>query len=114
MAPGTPAIALVLALVGTVAAPNPGSGGLDPTVQVAFVGILTTIITTTGVVVVALVNNKKERGSAAEGAIVATLRERITLREEQILDLRADVAERDHTITQLREEIQLYKENRLP
>lgn len=65
----------------------------DPTVQVAIVGVLTTLITTLGVIVVAIMNNKKERGSAADAGVEATLRERLTLRDEQILDLRADVAD---------------------
>lgn len=86
---------------------------MDPSLQVAMVGILTTFVTTSGVVVVAVMNNKKERGQAAESAIIATLRERITLRDEQIMDLRADVADRDHVIAQLRETIELQEEGRL-
>lgn len=114
MPPTLSATALLFVITSVLIAPTPaGSNGIDPTVQVAFVGILTTLVTTTGVVVVALVNNKKERGSAAEGAIITTLRERITLRDEQIQDLKADVNERDHLIAQLREELQLCKEGRL-
>lgn len=63
----------------------------DPTVQVAFVGIITTLITTAGVVLVAVFNNKKERDDTADAGVEATLRERITLRDEQIMDLREDV-----------------------
>lgn len=65
----------------------------DPTVQVAIVGVLTTFITTLGVILVAVLNNKKERGGAAEEGIAATLRERITLRDEQLLELREDKAD---------------------
>jgi gamma-glutamyl phosphate reductase len=62
----------------------------DPAVQVAVVGILTTLITTLGVVFVALLNNKRERAGAAEEGIEATLRERLTLRDERIADLIED------------------------
>lgn len=63
----------------------------DPTVQVAFIGILTTMITTAGVVIAAVVNNRRERTGSATQGIEATLRERILLRDEQITDLREDV-----------------------
>lgn len=86
----------------------------DPTVQIAFFGIVTTIITVIGGVVVAVVNNKRERGNSAESAMEATLRERIVLRDEQIEDLRNDIAERDHTIEKLNEELRLFKDGRLP
>lgn len=65
----------------------------DPTVQVAIVGVLATLITTLGVVFVAVINNRKERGGAADEGVEAALRERLTLRDEQLADLRADVAE---------------------
>jgi hypothetical protein len=73
---------------------------LDATVQVALIGIITTIVTTFGVIIVAVVNNRKERGSAAESAMERTLRERIILRDEQIEDLKVDVAERDQKIAE--------------
>lgn len=63
----------------------------DPAVQVAIVGILTTLITTMGVVIAAVVNNRRERAGSASEGIEATLRERILLRDEQIADLREDV-----------------------
>lgn len=65
----------------------------DPTVQVAIAGILATFITTIGVVFVAMLNNHKERVDSAEEGILATLRERITLRDEQLQDLRAEKRE---------------------
>lgn len=73
----------------------------DAAVQVAIIGIVTTIITTLGVIVVAIFNNKKERGNAAESAMERTLRERIVLRDEQIADLHADVAEKEMYIQRL-------------
>lgn len=78
---------------------------MDATLQVALIGIFTTVITTAGVVVTAIINNKRERGSAAESAMERTLRERILLRDEQIAELKADVEERDKTITLRNEKI---------
>lgn len=63
----------------------------DPTVQVAFIGIIATFITTSGVVFVAYLNNRKERTDTAEEGVESTLRERIALRDEQIQDLRDDI-----------------------
>jgi hypothetical protein len=74
---------------------------MDPTVQVAAIGILTTLVTTAGIVVVAIINNRKERGSSAESAMERTLRERILLRDEQIQELRQDIADRDKRIAEL-------------
>ena len=62
----------------------------DPTVQVAAIGIFTTLITTCGVIAVAVLNNRRERGGAADAGVEATLRERIALRDEQIQDLKSD------------------------
>lgn len=76
---------------------------MNATVQVALIGIITTIVTTAGVIIVAIVNNRKERGTAAESAMERTLRERIILRDEQIADLKADVEERDKQILKLEE-----------
>lgn len=90
---------------------------MDTTVQVALVGIITTLVTTAGVVAVAIVNNKRERGSAAESAMERTLRERILLRDEQIEDLKSDIVDReklvekrDRIIVKLKQEIALLKE----
>lgn len=65
---------------------------MDPTVQVAGIGIITTLIATSGVVLAAVVNNKRERSGAASSGIEQTLRERITLRDERIEDLQEDKA----------------------
>lgn len=62
----------------------------DPTVQVAAIGIVTTFITTIGVILVAAFNNRKERAGAADAGVEAMLRERITLRDEKITELRED------------------------
>lgn len=100
---------------------------MDPSVQVALIGIITTAIATSGVTFVAILNNRKERGQSAESAVERTLRERITLRDEQIAELREDLKQReqdvaareeairarDKIIVQLREEIELRKEGRL-
>lgn len=73
----------------------------DPAVQVAAVSIFTTFITTIGIIIVAVLNNKKERTDAASEGIEETLRERILLRDEQILDLRDEVAFKDQIIQRL-------------
>lgn len=77
----------------------------DPTVQVAAVGIFTTFITTIGVIVVAVLNNKKERTDAAQEGIEETLRERILLRDEQILDLKDEVAHKEQIIQRLKADL---------
>lgn len=66
---------------------------MDSTVQVAAIGVIATIVTTVGIIVVAMINNRKERGTAAESAMEQVLGQRITLRDEQIADLKQDVAE---------------------
>lgn len=65
----------------------------DATVQVALIGIITTLITTAGIVLVTIINNRKERGGAADAGVEGMLRERIVLRDEQILDLKRDLEE---------------------
>lgn len=77
----------------------------DPTVQVAAIGIITTFITTLGVIVVAVLNNRKERTDAAETGIEETLRERIILRDEQIMDLKDEVAHKEQIIQRLKAKI---------
>lgn len=74
----------------------------DPTVQVAVVGIVTTFITTIGVLVVAVMNNKKERASSAGEGVASTLRERIKLRDEQIVELRQDLLNLEEKLRKVR------------
>lgn len=74
---------------------------MDPTVQVALVGVVTTALTTAGIVGVAIVNNRRERSGSAESAVEKTLRERIVLRDEQIAGLREDIADKDRVILEL-------------
>jgi uncharacterized protein YlxW (UPF0749 family) len=75
---------------------------VEPTVQVAFVGIATSIVTTVGIVIVAMINNRKERTTAAESSMERTLRERITLRDEQIVDLKNDVLNLESEVQELK------------
>lgn len=82
----------------------------DPAVQVAVVGIVTTLITTLGVVFVALLNNKKERTSAADQGVEAVLRERVTLKDEQIQDLNEDKRNLQARLNQALEETQEARE----
>lgn len=84
----------------------------DPTVQVAAIGIFTTLITTAGVIVVAIINNRRERGGAAQEGIEETLRERIVLRDEQIADLKSEVAHKEAIIQRQKAEIRELKGKR--
>jgi hypothetical protein len=59
---------------------------MDPSVQVALVGTLGIFITACSVVAVAIVNGRKEKSDTADNAMEKTLRERLTLRDEQIKD----------------------------
>lgn len=99
---------------------------LDPTVQVAFIGIFTTMLTTVGIVAVAFINNRRERtGSADAGAdrayaerlaakddIIAAKDATIKFKDEQLADCRQDAATsellllaRDKEIERLREQL---------
>jgi len=78
----------------------------DPTVQIAAIGIITTLITTAGIIVVAVLNNRKERSGAAQEGIEGTLRERILLRDEQIADLREELVHKERIIERLKAKIE--------
>lgn len=79
---------------------------MDATVLAAFLGIGTAVVAASSAIVVAFINNQRERTSSAETAMEETLRERILLRDEQI-------AQRDHRIEQLEEELRLFREGRI-
>jgi len=66
---------------------------VDPTVQVALIGILVAIVTTTGLVVTAIINNRKERGDSAQRAMERVYRERLNLKDDIIRELRLDISE---------------------
>ena len=80
----------------------------DPTVQVAIIGVLTTLITTSGVIIVAVLNSRKEKATGQTPPISPDkeeiLRDRITLRDERIAALREDITERDERIIELEAE----------
>ena len=59
---------------------------------VPFAGLLATIATVAGGVFVAILTNRKESKATAESAMEAVLRERLALKDEQIADLKADLA----------------------
>jgi hypothetical protein len=88
--------------------------GLDPTVQVAAIGIVTTLVTTTGVVLVAILNNKRERSGSAEAGVVIALRERLALKDEIIRDLRDDKSELEEENEDLRARLRRCQEGRQP
>jgi hypothetical protein len=56
----------------------------DPSVQVAFLGVMGTALSAGSVAIVAILNNRRERTGAAETGVEETLRERLALREDQI------------------------------
>lgn len=70
---------------------------MDPSLLVAVVSVATAIVTTSGGVAVAILTNRREAENAADDSRELTLKERITLRDEQI-------AARDQTIADLRAE----------
>lgn len=65
---------------------------MDSALLVPFVGLLATIATVAGGVFVAVLTNRKESKATAESAMEAVLRERLALRDEQIAELKADLA----------------------
>lgn len=79
---------------------------IDPGVQTALITGISAIGVAFVGVVVAMVNSRKERGVAAENAMIATLKERLTLRDEQ-LEIK------DHIIEKLKEEIRLHENGRM-
>lgn len=62
---------------------------MDPTIVVALISTVGVFLTAAGAVVVAVVTNRKEKAGSAESAIEATLRERISLKDE-IIDAKED------------------------
>lgn len=66
---------------------------MDISVLAPLLGFGGTIVTAGSVAVVAALTHRSENKQAAESAMERTLRERITLRDEQIADLKADLLE---------------------
>jgi len=66
---------------------------VDPTVQVALIGIFITIITTIGLVVVTVINSRREKSDSAQKALESVHRERIEFKDEIIADLRSDLVD---------------------
>lgn len=66
---------------------------MDPTVQVALIGIGVAVVTTVGLIVVAIVNSRRERGDSAQRAMERVHKERLALKDEIIKELRLDIAE---------------------
>lgn len=61
---------------------------MDTAIAVALASLGSAAVAAIGGVVVAAITNRRESENAAEDAHVATLRERLTLRDEQNADLR--------------------------
>lgn len=66
---------------------------MDTPTLVAILGFFGTVVTATGGAIVAVLVNRSEKKQSAESSIEKTLRERITFKEEQLADLRQDLAE---------------------
>lgn len=70
---------------------------IDPNVQVAIVGVFSTIVTTGGVIAVAMANNRKERDKAASAGVESALDERDIL--ERMLSLIDENERKESAIT---------------
>lgn len=79
---------------------------MDPALIVGLVSVATAIVTTAGGIVVATLTNRREAENAADDARELTLRERITLRDEQIAALERKVQNRDDKIARLELELE--------
>ena len=66
---------------------------MDPTVQVALIGIFVTVITTIGLVVITVINSRKEKSDSAQKALESVHRERLEFKDEIIADLRSDLVD---------------------
>ena len=64
---------------------------MDKTVLVALLALCGTVVTVAGGVIVAIVTSNKESKSSAESALEKALRERLTLKDEQLQDLQNDL-----------------------
>ena len=85
---------------------------MDTSVQIGILTLLGTLITVSGGVLIAVINGKKEKEAAVETTLEKTLRERLLLRDEQLVDLANDLeasrqreAEKDRTIAELTDRI---------
>lgn len=89
---------------------------MDPIVQVALIGVITTLITTAGAAFAVVWNNRRERGGAADAGVEATLRERITLKDEQLAAKEEEIedlaADRDRYKAEAEEKTLLVRELR--
>lgn len=66
---------------------------MDPVIAVAIFSFLGVMVTATAGVIVAIMTNAKERKQASESTMEKALRERLTLRDEQLDDLKEELAE---------------------
>lgn len=66
---------------------------MDPTIAVALVGLGGIFVTSVAGILVAIITNRREKGQAAETSLEKVLREKISLRDEQITDLKEELAE---------------------
>lgn len=88
---------------------------MDPATTVAVFSFAGVVVTVIGGAVVAIYTNRSEKKTTAESAVETTLRERITLRDEQIADLKADVkrAEDDRASAEERLQVKVIENREL-
>lgn len=86
---------------------------MDTAVVVAIVGLIGTLVTVVIGAFVAVNLNRTEKHKVAEDTLEATLRERITLRDEKIMELNEDLQEcsdlndaKDFVIRELRKRLE--------
>ena len=78
---------------------------MDPTVQVALIGIAAAIVTTIGLVVVAVINSRRERSDSAQKAMERVHRERLNFKDDVIRETRRENDELEQENKQLKKEL---------
>lgn len=71
---------------------------MDPLAEASLFGVGGTFLMTVGAIAAAVINSKTERKGSAENALEKTLRERLTLKDEIITDLRSDIEELERDV----------------
>lgn len=66
---------------------------MDPVIAVAVFSFLGVVVTALAGVFVSIITNRKEKRQTSETTMERTLRERLTLRDEQLEDIKSDLAE---------------------
>lgn len=78
---------------------------MDPIIGVAVFSFLGVVVTAIAGIFAAIITNRKEKRQTSETTMERTLRERLTLRDEQLADIKADLSEELDENEKLRMEI---------